>query len=42
MYAQAQEAAEAAAGGVGGMPQGGDGKDEKVVDAEYTEVKDRK
>ena len=47
MYAQAQAAAEAAGGGGGG---GGGGwrrrwrrsSEEKVVDAEYTEVKDRK
>jgi len=45
MYAQSQAEAQAA-GGAGG--QGGDGsgakqtEDEKVVDAEFTEVKDKK
>jgi molecular chaperone DnaK len=50
MYAQAQAAA-GEAGGAGAGPAGGAGggggagghaRDEKVVDAEYTEVKDRK
>ncbi|MBN8478506.1 MAG: molecular chaperone DnaK [Burkholderiales bacterium] len=44
MYAQAQAAAGAAGAGESGAP-GGEAKkegDEKVVDAEYTEVKDRK
>jgi molecular chaperone DnaK len=41
MYAQAQQGAGAAGGGE--APSGDGGKrDEKVVDAEYTEVKDRK
>src|SRR5690242_13181312 len=46
MYAQSQAEAQAAGGGGGG--QGGDGsgskqpEDEKVVDAEFTEVKDKK
>ena len=50
MYAQAQEEAGAAGGpgaGAGGGGQAGSGGDakggeEKIVDAEYTEVKDRK
>jgi molecular chaperone DnaK len=47
MYAQAQAEANAAGGGAGGQggPGGGEGggkHEEKVVDAEYTEVKDRK
>ncbi len=44
MYAQAQEAAGAAGGGAQHEAGGGDGgkHEEKVVDAEYTEVKDRK
>jgi len=48
MYAQSQQAAGGgdggAGGGGGGGHAGGDGgkHDEKVVDAEYTEVKDRK
>jgi len=46
MYAQQQAQAGAAGGGAGGAGQGGGGEgkggDEKVVDAEYTEVKDRK
>ena len=46
MYAQAQAAAGAAGGGAaGGGAEPGEAKkggDEKVVDAEYTEVKDRK
>ena len=45
MYAKAQSEAGAAGGG-GGQGEGGAGEtkggDEKVVDAEYTEVKDRK
>ena len=40
MYAQAQAQAGAAGAGEGG--QGDKGGEEKVVDAEYTEVKDRK
>jgi molecular chaperone DnaK len=49
MYAQAQETAGGAAGaGGGGGASGGAGREEggrheeKVVDAEYTEVKDKK
>jgi molecular chaperone DnaK len=46
MYAQAQQAAGAQGGGEAGGAQGagnaGAGDEEKVVDAEYTEVKDRK
>ena len=46
MYAQAQAEAAGGAvarGGAGGGGHGGDsGKDEKVVDAEFTEVKDKK
>jgi molecular chaperone DnaK len=44
MYAQAQSQAGAAGGGAPGEGGGDDAKggDEKVVDAEYTEVKDRK
>src|SRR6185437_10347317 len=44
MYAQAQSQAGAAGGGGTGEGGGGEAKggDEKVVDAEYTEVKDRK
>ena len=43
MYAQ-QQAPGGAPGGEGAQPGGGEekGGDEKVVDAEYTEVKDRK
>jgi molecular chaperone DnaK len=41
MYAQSQAKAQSAAAGEGG--EGGDGKkEEKVVDAEYTEVNDKK
>jgi molecular chaperone DnaK len=42
MYAQSQAQGGAAGGGAG--PAGGEAKggDEKVVDAEYTEVKDKK
>src|SRR3954454_285698 len=46
IYARQQAQAGAAGGGGGGAGQGGGGEgkagDEKVVDAEYTEVKDRK
>jgi molecular chaperone DnaK len=45
MYADAQAAAGAAGGESGGAQQGGAGKkpaDENVVDAEFTEVKDKK
>jgi molecular chaperone DnaK len=45
MYAQAQAAAGGGQGGGGGAPGGAEGGkegEEKVVDAEYTEVKDRK
>jgi len=45
MYAQSQQGQGGAAGGGGGAGAGGvgaQGGDEKVVDAEYTEVKDRK
>ena len=43
MYAQAQAQAGAAGAGEGGQGDKGDkGGEEKVVDAEYTEVKDRK
>jgi molecular chaperone DnaK len=47
MYAQAQAAAGAAAGGQGGgaggeSAGGGQHGEEKVVDAEFTEVKDQK
>ena len=45
MYAQSQGGGEGAApggGGASGGAQGGGANEEKVVDAEYTEVKDRK
>ncbi len=42
MYAQAQAQAGAAGAGAGEGGQGDKGGEEKVVDAEYTEVKDRK
>jgi molecular chaperone DnaK len=53
MYADAQKAAEAAGGSAGAAPGGGGGQapgggggkpgdDAKVVDAEFTEVKDKK
>jgi hypothetical protein len=44
MYAQSQAQGGAAGGQGAGAPGGGEpkGGEEKVVDAEYTEVKDRK
>jgi molecular chaperone DnaK len=46
MYAQSQAEAQAAAGAAGGQAGDGSGagkpEDEKVVDAEFTEVKDKK
>jgi hypothetical protein len=45
MYAESQAKAQGASGGSGGGAAGGGGeakKDEKVVDAEYTEVDEKK
>jgi molecular chaperone DnaK len=44
MYAQSQGQPGGGGAGAGGQPGGGgeQGGEEKVVDAEYTEVKDRK
>ena len=42
MYAEQQKAAQAAAGGENAAGQESAKKDENVVDAEFTEVKDKK
>jgi molecular chaperone DnaK len=42
MYAQSQAEAQAGANPQGGSDKAGEGGEEKVVDAEFTEVKDKK